>query len=52
MATMCPYNGKCQRPGQSCPHYRWEDDEQQMACFLDSDRKQGGIPDEEHRSDR
>lgn len=46
MAVMCPYGGKCQRPGGSCPHYRWEDDEQQMSCFLEADRASGAKKEE------
>jgi hypothetical protein len=34
MATICPYQGrKC----RECPHNKWDDDRQRMACFVKQD---------------
>lgn len=37
MAVMCPYDAKCQKPGQSCPHYRPDDVEDRMSCHVAED---------------
>ena len=34
MAIICPYQGrKC----RECPHNKWDDDRQRMACFVKQD---------------